>query len=320
MRNILLILFLWPALSFAEFDIKSFFHMPKQFDSNFYVSYKNDSATTDVTSGGTSLIERETDVDTIEFDYRFGLFDDVTLTFGFDKITDVKKDTYQTSTLITTLDDSGFTDFQVGAIARIKDATEGTTYMDVLIEISPNIFTREAGSLKVQTAAGITEGKPGNKANGGHILSGGVQFGKPMAPDWEWQGKFYYSLKFKGDEVQLSNNTRNQFTSSSIYTISARIQKFYDHVFSSVLGELYFQQQDSFRSVNSDGSVTEIGTQTKYGINLGVRSSFVWKTFYAGLTGGVTKFNDETGSSNGTALTIKGPLEKNIKLDFLFKI
>ena len=87
MRNILVVLILWPAITFAEFDIKSNLILPKQMDSHVRLEFKNVSKDENYYQANTQIVNGERSQDKITVDYRFGLFDDLTLVLKVNKLT-----------------------------------------------------------------------------------------------------------------------------------------------------------------------------------------------------------------------------------------
>jgi len=323
MRNILLAMLLCPVLAHANFDIKSFMHMPKQMDSNLIFDYSNASVDGDYIEGTTKTRDRELSADSVSFNYLFGLFDDLTLIFNFDKQTNILKDTYPNDStgLVLTHENKGFTDLKLGVKARIKDGSSGTTIMDILFNFSPGIFTKEEGVPKSTSSAGTGDGKPGNVSNGGHVFEGGVQFGKPMKGDWEWQAKLFYTLRLKADEVDLTDATVDKINSYGSYLISIKAQKYMARNESSLWSELGFEQTSSYKSRDtSSGNLTQFATATEYYFKFGARTSLLWPSLFGGIYGGVTKIDDVEGKSSGVPVVIKSDLGKTVGVEFKITI
>ncbi len=323
MRNFLLAMLIWPVLAHADFDIKSFMHTPKQMDSNLHIDYSHTSVEAEYLEVTTKSIDRQLTDDRISLNYLFGLFDDLTLVFNFDKLTSIRKDTFvnNASGLVTTDEWTGFTDIKLGAIARIKNGSSGTTIMDVLFNFSPGIFTKEEGVPKSTSSTGSGDGKVGNVSNGGHVFEGGVRFGKPMKGDWEWQAKLFYILRLKADEVDLADNSVDKINSYGRYFISFKAQKFLMGNESSLWTELIYDQQSAFKKRDTtSGSLDQFATATQYHFKLGARTSLLWPSLYGGVYGGIIKVSDVEGKSSGVPITIKSSLGKIVGVEFKITI
>lgn len=323
MRNILLFLILCPTIALAEFDIKSLLRLPKQMDSEVKVNYKHVTNNANLYQGSTKLIDRELTTDTINLSYYFGLFDDFTLLFNFNKHTKTQKEAYlnHTNGLVQEYKWSGFSDPKFGGIARIKDGTKSSIFMDVLFNVSPGVFDREFPSPKVSSNSGFTVGKPGNNGNGGHIIEAGVNFGKPMDTDWEWQAKVLYTLRFEADEIDQSNNTRGIVSSHGSYLLSFRAQKFLQENQHTLWAELSYQQASSYKKrTTTGGTVQQYPTLTTTQLLVGAKTSLLWTTFYGGIFGGYGFTSDIDGYTNNILVKIKDQKPKTVGFEFLVKI
>lgn len=290
-------------------------------DSEVKVEFKHVSNNANLYQGNTKLIDRELSTDILNMSYTFGLFDDLSLVFKFNKMTKSQKEIYQNNTSTLEYKWSGFSDPKFGAIARIKDGTKSSIFMDAVFNFSPGFFDREYPSPKISSTTGFSVGKSGNNGNGGHIIEAGVNFGKPMSNDWEWQVRALYTLRLKADEINQADDSRDILSSHGAYFLSFKVQKFLQENQHTLWAEINYEQISSYKQkTTTSGRSQQNPTLTTTQLLFGAKTSLLWTTFYGGIFGGYGFSSDIDGYTNNVFVKIKDQKPKTVGVEFLVKI